>query len=444
VFGSLGSLVAAFKLPDLRKRILFVFLMFGVFVIGVHIPSPGITRKGMAALERMVGEYGFLGLFDVFSGGAFRRFSILAMSITPYINASIIFQLLGIALPRIHQMMKEGGPEGQKKISQWTRYLTMVLAAFQATGLCFWLRSAGVITFAPFQLFSIVLALTAGTAFLMWMGNQITDKGIGNGVSLVIFCGIVMRMPYEVGLTFQSLRAGTIHWWNAAALLAVWIATVAGVIVIQQGQRKIPLQHAKRVVGTRIYGGASSSFPIRVNQAGVIPIIFAIAIALFPGQIASMMGHAPEGTLAQRAGELLVLLTNWLNPASSEIWPKVIGSLWYFLLVVFFTYFYTAVTFNVPDVSDNLKKYGSFIPGIRPGKPTEQFLDRVLSRITLAGAIFLGVIALLSYYIPGLTGVHSFTVVGGTSLLILVAVALETMQQIEAHLVMRQYEGFIR
>ena len=441
MLGSLGSLLAAFKFPDLRKRILFVFLMFGVFVIGLHIPVPGITRAGMMRLEQLVESLGFLGLFDIFSGGAFRKFSVLAMSITPYINASIIFQLLGIAVPRIHQMMKEGGPEGQKKISQWTRYLTMILAAFQAFGICFWLRSQKppIIEFGPFQLISMVLALTAGTAFLMWMGNQITDKGIGNGVSLVIFCGIVIRMPSEVSLTWRAWSAGTVRWWNVGALLLVWVFTVAAIITIQQGQRKIPLQHAKRVVGTRVYGGASTSFPIRVNQAGVIPIIFAIAIALFPAQIASMMENAPPG-FAHNIGAFLVPITSFFSPGNS-----IAGSAFYFLLVVFFTYFYTAVTFNVPDVSDNLKKYGSFIPGIRPGKPTESFLDKVLTRITLGGAIFLGVIALLSYYVPELTGVSSFrSVVGGTSLLILVGVALETMQQIEAHLVMRQYEGFIR
>jgi len=402
----LGSLIAAFKLPDLRRRILFVFAMFAIFVVCLHVPVPNIDRKAMADLVERGGA--LFGLFDVFSGGAFRRFSILAMSVTPYINASIIFQLLTMAWPRLEQLAKEG-ETGRKKIGQYTRYLTVVLAVFQATGLVLMLarmRPPIVTTSDIPAIVGMVITLTAGTCFLMWLGEQITDQGIGNGISLIIFGGIMARMPYDPARTVQYVREDALELGNVMFLGVIFLLTVAGIIVIQQAQRKIPIQHAKRVVGTRMYGGASTYLPLRVNMAGVV--------AMF-------------------------------NPAIGEVpWTAITGSLIYFMLVIFFTYFYTAVTFNVPDVADNLKKSGSFIPGIRPGRPTAEFLDRVLSRITVAGALFLGVIALLQYWVPVITKVQTFTLVGGTSLLIVVGVALETMQQIEAHLLMRHYEGFIK
>lgn len=429
---SLGTLTAVWKLPDLRRRILFVFGMFAVFVVGLHIPVPHIDREAMGRLVEAGG--GLFALFDVFSGGAFRKFSIFAMSITPYINASIIFQLLGIAVPRIAQLAKEG-ETGQKKIAQWTRWLTMGLAVLQATGLCLLLRSQGILTRGGLQFVPIVLTLTAGTAFLMWMGEQITDKGIGNGVSLVIFVGIMVRLPSDVAATWQGVRAGIFGWDNVLLLLLIWLGTIAAIVYIQQGQRRIPMQYAKRVIGNRVYGGHSTFLPMRVNTAGVIPIIFAISVSLFPAQISTWLSpHLSEGIRTA-----MQMVVGWLTPGEHAA-----GSLVYFLLVILFTYFYTAIVFPVADVADNLRKTGGFIPGIRPGRPTTHYLDRVLSRITLAGALFLGVIALLSYYVPDITGVSSFTIVGGTSLLIMVGVALETMQQIEAHLVMRQYEGFIR
>ena len=432
----LGPVTAAFKLPDLRRRILFVFGMFAVYVVGLHIPVPYVNRE---AMKNLVEGGGLLNLFDMFSGGAFRRFSILAMGIMPYINASIIFQLLGIAWPRIAELAKQG-EAGRKAISQYTRWLTIFLAVLQATMTCaalqrYPVQGGGTILAASgAALIPIIITLTGGTCLLMWMGEQMTDKGIGNGVSLIIFVGIVARMPVDVIKTFEFWRTGNISWVSIFMLAVIWLGTVAGIIYITKGERRISIQSAKRVVGTKVYGGGSSYLPIRVNTAGVIPIIFAVAIAMLPGQIAQFMSSGPEGA-ASLAGRIADLL----NP--DKYW---FAAAMYFLLVVFFTYFYTAVTFNVADVSDNLKKYGSFIPGIRPGRPTERHLDRVLSRITLAGALFLGVIALLSYYVPDITGVTTFTVVGGTSLLILVGVALDTVQQIEAHLVMRQYEGFIR
>ncbi len=435
--GPLANMAAAFRVPDLRKRILFVLSMFGVFVIGLHIPIPHVNRD---AMERLVSGGALLGLFDIFSGGAFRRFSILAMSITPYINASIIFQLLGVAVPSIARVAKEG-ESGRKKISQWTRYLTVALALLQGTGICLMLRRTQpdpVIETGGFGLIPIVVTLAAGTCFLMWMGEQITDKGIGNGISLVIFCGILVRLPVDIGLTFRGLQAGAFTWFNVAFLFVILVATIAFIVFIQQGSRKIPIQHARRVIGNRIYGGSSTNLPIRVNTAGVIPIIFAISIALLPTQILQFVGPALERS-SPEWGARLAGLAEQLYPGNNPWY-----SAFYFSLVVFFTYFYTAVTFNVADVADNLKKSGGYIPGIRPGKSTEQFLDRVLTRVTLAGATFLGIVALLQYYVNDITKVTSFSIVGGTSLLIVVGVALETMQQIEAHLVMRQYEGFIK
>jgi preprotein translocase subunit SecY len=431
VSSALGPVVAAFKLPDLRRRILFVFGMFVIFVLGRHIPAPNVNWE---FAEGMV-QGGLLNLLDAFTGGALGKFSVLALGIMPYINASIIFQLLGIAIPRVAELAKEG-ETGRKKLSQYTRWLTILLAIIQAIMLCAWMSQAEVpiIQAQGFGLIPIILALTGGTCFLMWMGEQITDKGIGNGISLIIFIGIVARMPRDVGTTYELWRSQNISWVNILMLLIVWLFTIAGIIYITRGERRITIQSAKRVVGTRIYSGGSSFLPIRVNTAGVIPIIFAIAVIMLPGQVTQFLGGIGEPWRGY-----VRTLSTFFSPGESWV-----ASALYFLLVVFFTYFYTAVSFNVADVSDNLKKYGSFIPGIRPGRPTERHLDRVLSRITLAGALFLGIIALLSYYVPHITGVTSFTVVGGTSLLILVGVALDTVQQIEAHLVMRQYEGFIR
>jgi len=431
MFESLSALKNAFKLPDLRNRIYYVGLMFAVFVLGIHIPVPNIDR---AAMNRLFDQsLGLLGLFDVFSGGALRKFSIFAMSITPYINASIIFQLLGMASPTIQGWAKEG-EAGRRRIGMWTRYLTIALALFQAGGLSWVLyRQRIILVDHPLQLLPIVFTLTAGTCFLMWMGEQITDKGIGNGVSLIIFAGIMARMPYDVSKTMEAVKGGAFGYWQVGLLVAFFVATIAGIIYIQQGQRKIPVQHAKRVIGNRVYGGTSSYLPLRVNTAGVIPIIFAISVALFPMTIVGFLPQSAPWTLT---------IKDWVNRLSPG--GSWLGSGLYFLLVIGFTYFYTAVTFNVPDVADNLKRSGGYIPGIRPGKPTTDYLDRVLTRITLAGAIFLGVIALLQYYVPDITGVSTFSLVGGTSLLIVVGVALETMQQIEAHLVMRHYEGFIK
>ncbi|MBP6964800.1 MAG: preprotein translocase subunit SecY [Armatimonadetes bacterium] len=425
----LASLIAAFKLPDLRKRILFVFAMFAVFVLGLHIPVPGINREAMAKLFE---QGGVLGMLDVFSGGALKKYTIFAMGIAPYINASIIMQLLTIAIPSLEALAKEG-EHGRKKISQYTRYLTGVLAAFQATGMNKMLMGMGILDVNPMTFIQIVVTLTAGTAFLMWVGEQITDRGIGNGVSMIIFAGIVASLPPQLWNTLDAMRGGAYAPVRVAGMGLLFLATVVGIVIIQQAQRKIPIQHVKRVVGQKVYGGSSSFLPLRVNSAGVIPIIFAISLQLLPQTLATFF----QGTTGFSL--FIQQFAKWSNPGDN-----IFAALLYAGLIIFFTYFYTAVTFNVSDVADNLKKYGSFIPGIRPGKPTLEFLDRVMSRITLAGAVFLAVIALMQYWSPHITGIQTFYLVGGTSLLIVVGVALETMQAIESHLLMRHYEGFIK
>lgn len=425
----LASLVAAMKLPDLRKRILFLFAMFGVFVIGLHIPVPGIDRD---AMSRLFQQGGLLGMVDVFSGGALRKFTIFAMGIAPYITASIIMQLLTVAVPSLEALAKEG-EHGRKKISQYTRYMTVVLAAAQAAGMNRLLASMHVLKVEPFMFVQIVITLTAGTAFLMWMGEQITDKGIGNGVSMVIFAGIIASLPFQIGNTVELVSVGSIKIYQALAMVILFVGTIVGIVAIQQAQRKIPIQHVKRVVGNKMYGGSTSFLPLRVNSAGVIPIIFAISIQFLPMTFAQFIGRG--SALGQKVSDV----AQWFMPGNNA-W----ASLLYIGLIIVFTYFYTAVTFNVPEVAENLKKYGSFIPGIRPGKPTLEYLDRVMSRITLAGAVFLSMIALMQYWAPKLTQVTTFSLVGGTSLLIVVGVALETMQAMEAHLLMRHYEGFIK
>ena len=428
----LANLGAAFKVPDLRKRLVFVIQMFAVYMVALHIPLPGIDRKAMENLF----SGGLLGLLDVFSGGALRKYTILAMSITPYINASIIMQLLTVAIPQLEELQKEGEP-GRKAISRYTRYLTVILAIFQAVAMNLMFRRMGILDVGFLQFFQIVVTLTAGTMFLMWMGEMITDKGIGNGVSLVIFAGIMARIPHDIVQTFRVVNTQG-NWGGLIALTLIFVATVAGIVAITQGQRKIPIQHAKRVVGNKMYGGGSSFLPLKVNQAGVIPIIFAVSVVYLPAQIAQF---APVGPGKLR--DFLDAMTGWFTPGGGGF-PGFFATMLYALLVLFFTYFYTAVTFDVPKVSDDLRKYGSFIPGIRPGRPTADYLDKVMTRITLAGAVFLAIIALMQYYVPDWTGVTTFSLVGGTSLLIVVGVALETMMQIEAHLIMRHYEGFIK
>jgi len=427
----LESLVQAFRIPELKKRIQFVLAMFAIFVIGAHIPVPGVDHK---KVEALFGQGGLLGLVDVFSGGALRRMSVFAMGIIPYINASIIMQMLTLAIPQLEAMQKEG-EAGRKRIAKITRYLTIGLAFFQSLGHVIMFRSSGV-SATLLGTLQMCIALTAGTCFLLWIGEQITEKGIGNGVSLVIFAGIMTSMPYQTSLVVEAVRSGINGPLNVIMLLALFVGTILGIVYVTQGQRKIPIQHVKRVVGMRVTPGGSSFLPIKVNTAGVIPIIFAISMVMFPAQILNAIPSAPNSFLST-----LKSWANLLYPGNSYTALVI-----YALLIVIFTYFYTAVVMNVQDMADNLKKYGNYIPGIRPGKPTFDYLDRVVSRITLAGAIFLAAVALVQYIAPQITGFSAatFGLIGGTSLLIVVGVAIETMQAIEAQLLMRNYEGFIR
>ncbi|MCR4432171.1 MAG: preprotein translocase subunit SecY [Tepidanaerobacteraceae bacterium] len=417
----LEALRNAWKIPDLRKRIQFTVLMLIIFRVGAFVPVPGMDP---AAVKAMIEKGALLGFFDIISGGAFKQFSVFAMSITPYINSSIIVQLLTIVIPKWEEMAKEG-EAGRKVLAQYTRYGTVILALIQAVGLSIGFRSAmkhpGFVGSAI-----VVISLTAGTAFLMWLGEQITDKGIGNGISLLIFAGIVSRLPSGGYQLYTLLKVGTTNIFTVIIFAVFALAVIVGVIAVQQAERRVPVQYAKRVVGRRVYGGQSTHIPIKVNAAGVIPVIFALSILLFPSTLA---GFFPNSKIA-------VSIASFIKPGG---W--LYASL-YALLIVFFTYFYTAVTFNPAEVADNMKKYGGFIPGIRPGRPTAEYLNRIMTRITLVGAIFLAIIAVLPYFVTGVTSLNIYF--GGTALLIVVGVALETMKMIEAHMLMRHYQGFLK
>lgn len=420
----LEQLRSLFKIPDLKSRLLFTFAMLIVVRLGSHIPLPGIDKQ---ALANLFAQGGILGFFDLFAGGALSRFSLFALGIMPYINASIIMSLLQSVIPLFEQWSKEG-EEGRNKLNRITRYGTVVLGLIQAVGISAWLESLQVlmITGLLFRIL-IVISLTAGTCFLMWLGEQISDYGIGNGISIIIFAGIVARIPSEIIQTWSLLKVGEIGIISIIGLLAVVILVIAGVVAIQQGQRRIPVQYAKRVIGRRLYGGQGTHIPLRVNQAGVIPIIFASAILIFPGTIAQFFQGS---TFMQKVAAAL-------SPDTA------LYLILYAILIIVFTFFYTAITFNPQNLADNLKKYGGFIPGRRPGKATAMYIDQIMTRITLSGAIFLAIIAILPNILIEITGITTIYF-GGTSVLIMVGVALETVQQIESHMLMRHYEGFIK
>ena len=417
----LSALANIFKIPELRQKIIFTLVMFAVFRMGTHIPVPGVNP---AAIEQLFNNGNLFGLLDLFSGGAFSKFSIFAMSITPYINAAIIIQLLTVVIPTLEQWSKEG-EEGHKKTTQVTRYLTVALAFFQAIGMSIGLKQA-ILNPNVVSILIIAITLTAGTVFLMWIGEQITAQGVGNGISLIIFAGIVAALPKNLGTIYNYLQAGTISYFSAFAFAVIAVAMVVFVILIQQGYRRVPISYAKRVVGQKSYGGHSSHIPLKVNQAGVIPIIFASSVLMFPVTIAQFVEVPWVKTIAGYFA--------WGTPLQTSV---------YALLIIFFTYFYTAVTVKISDMAENLKKYGGFIPGIRPGKPTAEYLDHVMTRITLAGAFFLAFIAILPNMVAGATHIQG-VYFGGTALLIVVGVALDTMKQIEAMVVMRHYQGFMK
>lgn len=419
-----NSLPQALKVGDLRTKLLFTLMMLLVFRLGAHIPVPAINAEAVAQL--LSGQ--LFGFFDIISGGAFKRFSIFAMSITPYINASIIMNLLQVIIPRLEELSKEG-EEGRKQIAQYIRYFAVVLAFVQAIGMTFALSRAGAIANPGVGSYLIIaISLTAGTAFLMWIGEMITEKGIGNGISLIIFAGIVSRLPSQIAGVGQELAGGIIGYFNILLFIVMALAIIAAIIAVNEGQRRLPIQYAKRVVGRKMYGGQSTFLPLKVNAAGVIPIIFAMSLMMFPATIASW---------SAQDSAVNIFLNTYFNTGS------IAYNLFYALLIVFFTYFYVAIIFNPADVAENIKKYGGFVPGIRPGRPTAEYIDRVLSRLTLAGGVFLALIAVLPNFVIGLTGITSLWF-GGTALLIVVGVALDTMKQIESHLLLRNYEGFVK
>jgi len=421
----IDALRNAARIEDLRSKLLYTVALLTVFRIGSHIPVPGVDAAALAERFR-TGSANIFGFLDLFAGGALTNFSIFALSVTPYITASIIMQLLTVVVPRLEELAKEG-IEGRKILAQYTRYGTVVLAVVQALGVTS-LASAYQVLYDTsfFSKTLIVVTLTAGTVLLMWLGEKITENGIGNGISLIIFTGIVARLPASAITIGRAIGEGGISPLGVIALAVLSVALIAAIIFMQEGQRRIPVQYAKRVVGRRMYGGQSTHIPMRVNQAGVIPIIFASSVLLFP---LTLTQFVPALGFINRFLDFGTPLYNAL----------------YAILVIFFTYFYTAITFNPRDVADNMKKYGGFIPGIRPGQPTAEYLDRILTRITMVGALFLALIAVTPYILAGVTGVpRAFISIGGTGLLIVVGVALDTLKQIEAHLLMRQYEGFIR
>ena len=418
----------AWKIVDLRKKLIYTFIMLVIFRLGSCIPVPLLDPSQMSALFST--ENSMFGFIDIVSGGAFQNATIFAMSITPYINASIIFQLLCVAIPALERLQKQG-EDGRKKIAQMQRYATVVLAIIQATGLYFLLKSYGAVTTPGWGAAIVIVAtFTAGTAFLMWLGEQITEKGVGNGISLIIFAGIVSRLPGMLTSLYAYVQGGTINWFMAVALLVLVLVVVAFVVMMNDAERRLPVQYAKRVVGRKMYGGQSTHIPIKVSGAGVIPIIFAMSIMSFPGTIASFFGKS-----AQSGGFWGGFL--WVFSGQSWVYAVL-----YFLLIIFFTYFYTAIQFNPVEMSNNMKKNGGFIPGIRPGKSTSEYISKVLSRVTLAGAFFLGIIAVLPIFMNLGLNIANFSI-GGTSLLIVVGVALETVKSIESQMIMRHYKGFL-
>ena len=443
-----------FAIPDLRKRIVFTFALLGVYRLGAFIPTPGVDPQAIEEFTKAA-EGTVLGFLNLFSGGALGRMTVFALGIMPYISASIILQLLTVVWPYLEKLSKEG-ELGRRKITQYTRYGTVLLSIIQSLGISFFLERTTAPGGAPlvphpgwgFRLMT-VLTLTTGTAFVMWLGEQISERGVGNGISLIIFAGIVVGLPRAIMNTLTDVRTGSMSPLAVVLLVLFMVAVVAAIVFMERAQRRIPIQYAKRVVGRRVYGGQSTYLPLRLNTGGVIPVIFAASIMSFPQTIGQMIQHP------------------WLKKITAALaWGEPLYNLIYFLSIIFFCYFYTSIIFNPEDTAENMQKYGGFIPGIRPGRPTAEFIDRVLTRITFVGAIYLALVAILPeiliagfkvatipvigptldaflpwWFTEGL-GVKFFF--GGTSLLIVVGVAMDTVQQIESQLVMRHYDGFMR
>jgi preprotein translocase subunit SecY len=422
---------SATKIPELRRRLFFTFAMLAVYRVGVAIPTPGIDRQALAAFFDRVKDTIF-GLFNLFSGGALEQFSVFSLGIMPYISASIILQLLTVVFPYLERLSKEG-EAGRRKITQYTRYGTILLSIVQGLMIAYGLErtqgpeGVGGVVMEPGWRFRLmtVLTLTSGTAFIMWLGEQITERGIGNGISLIIFAGIVARAPSAVVETWQFVQEGELGILLVLAVTALIVVVVGLIIFMERGQRRIPVQYAKRVVGRKLYGGQSSHLPLKINTSGVIPPIFASSVLIFPATAAQFLPYP------------------WVQDMAGYLAPGVwLHDLVYVGLIIFFCYFYTAVVFNPMDVAENMKKFGGYIPGIRPGQKTAEFIDRVLSRITLGGAIYLSAVALLPTILISQFNLPFFF--GGTALLIVVGVALDTMAQVETHMITRNYEGFMK
>jgi preprotein translocase subunit SecY len=425
-----GGFQNLFKIPELKKRVFFTLGLLIVYRIGVHVPVPGIDAVALASFFAKA-KGTILGLFDMFSGGALERLSVFALGIMPYISASIILQLLTVVVPHLERLSKEG-EQGRKKITQYTRYGTVVLSIIQGFGISVGLESMMAPGGAPVVIVSgwgfrllTMITLTSGTAFIMWLGEQITERGIGNGISLIIFSGIVVRMPNAISNTFRLVSTGELSIFPVLLLIVLMVAVVGFIVFIEQGQRRIPVQYAKRVIGRKLYGGQSTHLPLKINTSGVIPPIFASSIIMFPATLASF------------------IKVDWVQQVAAAIKP---GNISYELLFVgfifFFCYFYTAVTFNPVDVAENMKKHGGFIPGIRPGKRTADYIDRVLTRLTLGGATYVAAVCVLPSILVSNFNVPFYF--GGTALMIVVGVAIDTMSQMESHMLTRHYEGFLK
>jgi len=416
------------QIRELRKKVLFTALIFVIFRIAAHIPVPGVN---LLALKQIFAQSQLLSLLDIFSGGTLANFSIMALGLNPYINASIILQLLTMVVPKLEALSKEG-EYGREKINQYTRLITVPLAIFQAVGMYALLKNQQIIgSISILALLGFITTMTAGTLLLMWLGELITEKGIGNGISMLIFAGIVGRLPVSLGQTASILQPENL--FNTLVFIIMSVAVIAAVVTINEASRKVKIQYARRLSGQKTYGGQSTYLPLKINQAGVIPIIFAVSLVLIPSMISNAVTSIPNPAIADFGR----FLGTTFRPGG------IVYNLVYFVLVVGFTYFYTAVIFNPEKIAEEIKKHGGFIPGIRPGKSTVEYLNRILTRITLAGALFLGVIAILPSIAQGITGSNTMTI-GGTGILIVVSVILETTRQVESQMVMRSYEGFLK
>ena len=420
----------AWRIPDLRKKLLFTLFILLIYRFGASIPVPYIDQNALQVMFSDTFSNTFFGFMDVMSGGAFSYATVFALSIQPYINASIIMQLLGVAIPALERMQKDEGEEGKKKIASITRYVTVAIALL--TGFAYYttIRNMGFVTESGFFIgLVIVLSFTAGSAFIMWLGEQITEFGIGNGISIILFTSIVSRFPAMVTSISNYLRDGTIDWYVVVIIGVLMVIAVAFVVFITNAERRIPVQYAKRVVGRKMYGGQSTHLPLKVNMSGVLPVIFAQSIATFPATIAAFFPAPKEGSF-------------WHGVLNSISNTSLVYALILFILIIGFSYFYTAIQFNPQEIANNMKKNGGFIPGFRPGKPTSDFINKVLSKITLFGALFLAIIAITPIILNKVIDMPGLSI-GGTSLLIVVGVALETVKELEAQMMMRHYKGFL-